>query len=69
MTRRCWTVRDLRQRLRELGCVHVRTTGSHEIWATADGATVPPIDGKRGSSVVSFPKTLARFFAERGVEL
>ena len=63
-----WTVRELRARLRELGCRHVRTAGSHEIWATADGATLPPVSGHRTGEVF-FPKGLMQFLAARGIAL
>jgi predicted RNA binding protein YcfA (HicA-like mRNA interferase family) len=63
-----WTVRDLRQRLREMGCVHLRTNGSHEIWATPDGATIPPFVGKHANEVIACFSQV-RFFAQRGLSL
>lgn len=63
-----WTVRELRARLRELGCTYLRTAGSHEIWAAADGTTLPPIVGNHTGAVI-FPKGLKQFLAGRGVEL
>ena len=65
---RRWTVRHLRQRLRELGCSYVRHCGSHEVWAMADGASLPPIVGHHANAVVHV-RTLKHFLAEKGVEL
>ena len=36
-------VRDLRAYLRSIGCVVLRVRGSHEIWQTPSGHTLPPI--------------------------
>lgn len=63
-----WTVRHLRQRLRELGCSYVRHCGSHEVWAFLDGTSMPPIVGNHANAIVHV-NGLKRFLAVRGIEL
>lgn len=65
---RRWTVRHLRQRLRELGCSYVRMCGSHEIWSSPDGASLPPLVGNHANAVVHV-QSIKRFLAGRGIEL
>ncbi len=63
-----WTVRTLRLRLKELGCVFVRCNrSSHEIWALPTGESLPPIVIHGKGDV--FPKDLKRFLKERGINL
>ncbi len=41
--------REVAQKLRELGCVHVRNRGSHRIWEnpkTGEGAPLPDWGGR-----------------------
>jgi len=63
-----WVVRDLRRRLRELGCRYVRHCGSHEVWELPNGTSLPPIVGNYGNAVVHV-RTLKQFLASRGIEL
>lgn len=63
-----FTTRELRTRLKELGCVFVRQTGSHEIWRMADGTTLPPLVN-HGDNVIVFARSIKIFLAQRGVKL
>ena len=36
-------IREVQYRLRELGCRDVRISGSHQIWVSPGGRTLPPL--------------------------
>lgn len=63
-----WTVRQLRQRLRELGCHFDRFSGSHEVWKLPDGVSLPPLVGNHANDVIHV-KNLRKFLRHRGIDL
>ena len=48
-----WTVREMRWALAQLGCKLERFSGSHEIWKTPSGVSLPPMKGNHASERVS----------------
>ena len=68
MSSTVWKVRDLRARLRELGCTLARTRGSHETWKLPTGESLPPIIASHGNDEI-YCNGLVRVLNARGIQL
>ena len=44
-------IRELQRILRDAGCSAVRISGTHEVWRTSNGASLPPIPIHPGHDV------------------
>lgn len=60
-------IREFRRVLAELGCTHVRSKSSHEIWALPDGTTLPPFVMGCGEISRNVERAFKRAFAAKGI--
>jgi predicted RNA binding protein YcfA (HicA-like mRNA interferase family) len=64
-------VRDLRSALRQIGCKPLRCKGSHEVWSSPSGATLPPlvINHVGDEASVGVYAKIVRALRSEGIEL
>lgn len=64
-------VKDLRTKLKQLGCYPSRMRGSHEIWSSPSGQTLPPVVANHMGQDASYGvlTKIAKALRREGIEL